>query len=180
HFWCAMSSVASVRGRLGCPMRGSMEQFVLFNDGMSTEVLADGEHLSPELLQFAFRFKGPERLCLVTDASRAVDMPVGEYRFGPASDGIAFHNNGRVGEALGGGLASTVVGMDHMVRQMANDCGAELHEVIRMASLTPAELTGISGRTGSLEEGKDADLLLLDRELRVQRVWVGGVECDLA
>ena len=59
HFWCAMSSVASVRGRLGCPMQGSMEQFVLFNDEMSTEVLADGEHLSPELLRFAFRFKGP-------------------------------------------------------------------------------------------------------------------------
>ncbi len=79
HFWCAMSSVASVRGRLGCPMQGSMEQFVLFDDEMSTEVLADGEHLSPELLRFAFRFKGAGKLCLVTDASRAVDMPVGEY-----------------------------------------------------------------------------------------------------
>jgi N-acetylglucosamine-6-phosphate deacetylase len=180
HFWCAMSSVASVRGRLGCPMQGSMEQFVLANRDMSTEVLADGEHLSPELLRFAFQFKGPEKLCLVTDASRAVDMPVGEYRFGPASDGIVFHNNGRVGEALEGGLASTVVGMDHMVRQMAEDCGAELHEVIRMASLTPAELTNISDRTGSLEEGKDADLVLLDQDLQVQRVWVGGVEQRLA
>ncbi len=46
---------------------------------ISTEVLADGEHLSPELLRFAFQFKGPENLCLVTDASRAVDMPVGDY-----------------------------------------------------------------------------------------------------
>ncbi len=101
-------------------------------------------------------------------------------RFGPAADGISFHNNGYVGEALGGGLASTVVGMNHMVRQMAKDCGAELHEVIRMASLTPAELANISGRTGSLEEGKDADLLLLDEALRVRRVWVGGEEFGLA
>ena len=50
---------------------------------------------------------------------------------------------------------------------------------VRMASLTPAELTNINGRTGSLEEGKDADLILLDRELRVGRVWVGGVEIEL-
>ncbi|MFT4546855.1 MAG: N-acetylglucosamine-6-phosphate deacetylase [Verrucomicrobiales bacterium] len=179
HFWCAMSSVASVRQRLGSPMQGSMEQFVLFNDGMSTEVLADGEHLSPELLQFAFRFKGSDQLCLVTDASRAVDMPQGEYRFGPESDGVAFRNNGRVGEALGGGLASTVVGMDHMVRQMAKDSGASLPEVIRMASLTPARLTGIDDRTGSIEDGKDADLLLLDEALKLQRVWVRGVESAL-
>lgn len=181
HFWCAMSSVASVRNRLGCPMQGSMEQFVLSTEGMSTEVLADGEHLSPELLRFAFRFKGPEKLCLVTDASRAVDMPPGEYRFGPEPDGIVFYNNGKVGGAIGGGgLASTVVGMDHMVRQMAKDSGASLPEVIRMASLTPAQLTGIDDRTGSIEAGKDADLLLLDKELKVQRVWVRGVESELS
>ena len=66
--------------------------------------------------------------------------------------------------------------MSGMVRQMAKDCGAELPAVIRMATLTPAELTGISGRAGSLEVGKDADLVLLDDLLRVRRVWVGGVE----
>ena len=60
-----------------------MEEFVLAHDEMSTEVLADGEHLAPELLDFAFRMKGAERLCLVTDSSRAVDMPPGRYRFGP-------------------------------------------------------------------------------------------------
>ena len=53
HFWCAMSSVPSVRERLGAPMQGSMEQFVLFNRAMSTEVIADGAHLAPELLEFA-------------------------------------------------------------------------------------------------------------------------------
>lgn len=180
HFWCAMSSVPSVRQRFGSPMQGSMEQFVIATDDMSTEVLADGEHLSPELLDFAYRFKGPDRLCLVTDASRAVDMPVGEYRFGPETDGVPFRNNGRVGEALEGGLASTVVGMDHMVRQMFKDSSADLHQVIRMATLTPAELTRIDDRTGSLKEGKDADLLLLDKDLGVQRVWVAGLEIDLA
>ncbi len=84
HFWCAMSNVASVRQRLGVPMQGSMLEFVLGNPEMSTEVIADGYHLAPELLDFAYRMKGADRLCLVTDASRALDMPAGNYRFGPS------------------------------------------------------------------------------------------------
>ena len=55
HFWCAMSSVASLRTRFGTPMQAGMEQFVLATAEMSTEVIADGMHLSPELLDFAFR-----------------------------------------------------------------------------------------------------------------------------
>ncbi len=54
HFWCAMSSVPSLRERLGTPMQASMAEFVLMHSEMSTEVIADGHHLSPELLQFAY------------------------------------------------------------------------------------------------------------------------------
>jgi len=57
HFWCAMSSVPSIRKRCGTPMQGSMEQFVLAHEEMSTEVIADACHLAPELLNFAFRMK---------------------------------------------------------------------------------------------------------------------------
>ena len=71
HFWCAMSSVVSLRARCGTPMEASMEQFVLANPDMSTEVIADGCHLSPELLRFAYQMKGASKLCLVTDSSRA-------------------------------------------------------------------------------------------------------------
>ena len=181
HFWCAMSSVPSIRDRLGCPMQGSMEQFVLANADMSTEVLADGEHLAPELLRFAFQLKGADRLCLVTDASRAVDMPEGEYRFGPQQGGVSFRSDGKVGRSLDdGGLASTVVGMDHMVRQMLKDSGASLAEVIRMATLIPARLTGIDESVGSLESGKKADMVLLDRDLKVQRVWLEGCEASVS
>src|SRR4029079_5177602 len=77
HFWCAMSSVPSVRARCGVPMQGSMEQFVLARPEMSTEIIDDGCHLALELMDFAFQAKGVERLCLVTDANRAVDMPPG-------------------------------------------------------------------------------------------------------
>ncbi len=54
HFWCAMSSIPSLRQRFGVPMQASMAEYVLMNSEMSTEVIADGWHLSPELLEFAF------------------------------------------------------------------------------------------------------------------------------
>jgi N-acetylglucosamine-6-phosphate deacetylase len=174
HFWCAMSSVPGVRQRLGYPMQGSMAEFVLAHEDMSTEVLADGEHLSPELLEFAFRMKGPARLCLVTDASRAVDMPPGEYRFGPEATGEWFTSNGKVGYQPGAGLASSVVGMDAMVRHMKRMTTADLPAVVRMASLTPAERVGMARHIGSLDVGKRADILVLSRRLGVSRVVIGG------
>ncbi|MEO8129712.1 MAG: amidohydrolase family protein [Bryobacteraceae bacterium] len=176
HFWCAMSSVASLRARYGTPMQGSMEEFVLANGEMSTEVIADGCHLSPELLNFAYRMKGAERLCLVTDANRALGMPPGEYRFGPNDTGSLFESDGKVGFVRGKGLASSVVALDTMVRNMKSATKAGVHEVVRMASLTPAERSGIAKETGSLEAGKRADVLVLNRQLQVKRVFAGGSE----
>ncbi len=175
HFWCAMSSVASVAERLGTPMQGSMEQFVLLQDAMSTEVIADGAHLAPELLEFAFRVMGPSRLCLVTDSSRALDMPPGEYRFGPEADGEPFESDGVVGRQ-GARLASSVSGMDRMVRTMVGATSASLAEVVRMATLTPAELAGLADEVGSLEPGKRADVLVLGSGLEVERVFLAGEE----
>ena len=62
HFWCAMSSVPSLRSRFGVPMQASMTEFVLLHNEMSTEVIADGCHLSAELLSFAYLLKGAERM----------------------------------------------------------------------------------------------------------------------
>jgi N-acetylglucosamine-6-phosphate deacetylase len=176
HFWCAMSSVASLRARCGTPMQASMEQFVLARDEVSTEVIADGQHLSKELLHFAWKMKGARRLCLVTDSNRALGMPPGQYRFGPQEDGAMFESNGKVGFVPGGGLASAVVGLDTMVRNMARLSGAPIWDVVRMATLTPAERTSISDEVGSLEKGKRADIVVLDGALRVRRVFVEGVE----
>lgn len=181
HFWCAMSSVSSLRLRFGTPMQASMEQFVLANPEMSTEVIADGRHLAPELLEFAFRMKTPARLCLVTDSSRAVDMPPGRYRFGSNQDGPWIESDGEVGFEPGAGeapptLASSVIGLDTAVRTMRRGTSASLAEIVRMASLTPAERAGIASETGSLETGKRGDFLLLDSALQVRRVFLAGEE----
>lgn len=175
HFWCAMSSVPSLRQRFGTPMQASMAEFVLMNADMSTEVIADGCHLAPELLEFAFRMKGPARLCLVTDCNRALDMPPGDYVFGNRTTGTTFRSDGQVGWAGTGGLASAVMGMDHMVRHMKHTTSADLPATFRMASLTPAERTGIDGITGSLTPGKQADILILDQGLNIRQVFAKGL-----
>ena len=176
HFWCAMSSVSTIRQRLGAPFQGSMEQFVLMNREMSTEVISDGQHLAPDLLEFAFRMIGPERLCLVTDANRALDMPPGKYRFGSLEDGAWFESDGKVGFVEDGSLASSVVGMEQLVRVMVRDTSASIPEAVRMASLTPSTRVGMGDRIGSIEKGKRADLLILDPDLRVQKTFIGGDE----
>ncbi|GAB5403507.1 MAG: N-acetylglucosamine-6-phosphate deacetylase [Aureliella sp.] len=175
HFWCAMSSVASLRGRFGTPMQASMAEFVLMNREMSTEVIADGHHLSPELLEFAYRMLGPDRLCLVTDCNRALDMPPGEYRFGHHETGSWLESDGHVGWAPGrASLASSIVGMDHMVKTMHQNCSVSLPEVIRMASLTPARRTGMDHLIGSLEVGKRADIVLLTQQLDVSQTYIAA------
>lgn len=179
HFWCAMSSVPSMRQRFNVPMQASMAEYVLANAEMSTEVIADGYHLAPELLEFAYRMKGASRLLLVTDSNRALDLPPGKYRFGNDEDGSWIESDGKVGWAPNGSLASSIVGMDHMVRHMARSTTASLPDVIRMASLSPAERTGIANRTGSLEPGKQADVILLNKKLEVKRVFIRGTEAAL-
>jgi N-acetylglucosamine-6-phosphate deacetylase len=177
HFWNAMSSTDSVRRRLGTPQRGSMAEFVLYHPEVSTEVIADGFHHAPEMLQFAYRMIGAARLCLVSDCSRALDTPPGIYRIGHHQTGEPFENNGTVGVLPGGAvLASSIFALEHMVRVMARDTDAGLARVIRMASLTPAERTGVAHARGSLEPGKLADIVILSRDLYARRTFIDGVE----
>jgi N-acetylglucosamine-6-phosphate deacetylase len=176
HLFCAMSDRARLRQSQTYPMRGGVLEATLFFDELTTEVIADGKHLNPELLRLAYKLKGPDRLTLVTDANRALDMPDGEYWFGPADGGERIVRRDDVGLMLDGkALASGVVGLDHGVRTFLQAVpAASLVEVIRMATLTPARILGLDGEIGSIAPGKRADLVVLDAGLNVQCVFVAG------
>lgn len=175
HLFCAMSDRARLRLSQTYPMRGGLFEATLALDALTTEVIADDRHLADELLYLAYKVKGPDRLALVTDSMRAMDMPDGEYWFGKEGKGEAIRKADGVGLTLDGkGLASAVQGLDVGLRAMKRASGAPLHEVVRMLTLTPARIAGLSDRFGSLEAGKAADLVLLDRQLQVRGVVVGG------
>ena len=177
HLFCAMSDRARLRQSQTFPMRGGVMEATLFFDELTTEVIADGKHLTPELLRLAYKIKGPDRLALVTDSMRAVDLPDGEYWFGPEERGEKVRKMHGVGVTMEGtSLASGVMGMDHCVRTMHRASCVPLPEAIRMASLTPARILGIEKDVGSIAVGKLADLVVLDAELNVEQVYIGGTE----
>jgi N-acetylglucosamine-6-phosphate deacetylase len=107
---------------------------------------------------------------------RAVDCPDGEYVFGPPEHNERIRRFDNVGVTMDGtALASGVMGMDACVRTfLASVPEAGLVEVIRMATLTPARILGLDRTLGSLEVGKPADLVVLDRDLGVMQVYVAG------
>ena len=176
HLFCAMSDRARLRQTQTYPMRGGLMEATLFFDALTTEVIADGKHLSRELLLLAHKIKGPDRLALVTDCNRALDMPDGEYIFGPSDGGEPILRRDGVGLMPdGAALASGVMGMDHAMRTFRQLTGAPLVEVVRMASLTPARIAGRDHELGSIAAGKRADLLVLSEDLQVRQVFVGGV-----
>lgn len=181
HLFCAMSDRARLRQTQTYPMRGGVMEATLYFDELTTEVIADGKHLERELLLLAYKIKGPDRLALVTDANRALDMPDGTYIFGPLDGGEPILRKDGVGLMLDGqALASGVTGLDHAVRTFQRATGAPLHEVVRMASLTPARVAGWEREIGSIAVGKRADLLVLDADLRVRQVFVDGQRVAVA
>jgi N-acetylglucosamine-6-phosphate deacetylase len=178
HLFCAMSDRAKLRLSQTYPMRGGVMEATLFFDELTTEIIADGKHLQSELLRLAFKIKGPDRLALVTDANRAMDMPDGDYIFGPLENGECILKQDGVGLMPDGkSLASSVVGLDECVRVFHRLVPeATLAEVIRMATLTPARIAGVEAEIGSIAVGKRADLVVLDSELRVRKVFIGGTK----
>jgi N-acetylglucosamine-6-phosphate deacetylase len=175
HLFCAMSDRARLRQSQVYPMRGGVMEATLYFDELTTELIADGKHLQRELLLLAYKIKGPDRLALVTDCNRALDMPDGVYQFGPQDGGEPILRKDGVGVMPNGqGMASGVMGLDHAVRTFHRLTGAPLVEVIRMASLTPARIAGWDRELGSIAVGKRADLVVLDRDLAVRQVFVAG------
>ena len=175
HLFCAMSDRARMRQTQTYPMRGGVMEATLFFDDLTTEVIADGKHLAPELLRLAFKLKGPERLAIVTDANRALDMPDGDYLFGSLDGGEPIRRADGVGLTKDGlALASGVMGMDTGVRTMIQSAGCSLHDAIRMATLTPARIAGLDADRGSIEIGKLADFVVLAPQFQVKQVFIGG------
>ena len=136
-------------------------------------LIADLAHVHPDMLEVAFRCLGPERLCLVTDASSVAGLsaPPGARL---TLAGRAIELCGGLPMTLDGRLAGSVLTMEAAVRNMARHTSAALGQALTMATLTPARVAVLAERKGSLAPGKDADLVLLDEEMSVRAVFLGG------
>ncbi len=148
---------------------GTVESVYLMDD-MTVEVIADGKHLPSTILRLVYKLKGVERTCLVTDA---LSFAASDLR--PTEDSRVIIEDGVCKLADHSSLAGSIATMDVLVRTMVQKANIPLADAVRMASETPARLMGVSGRKGTLQRGKDADIIILDRNLNVRAVWAMGL-----
>ncbi|MCS7463741.1 N-acetylglucosamine-6-phosphate deacetylase [Paenibacillus doosanensis] len=145
---------------------------VLTNPAIMAEVIADGHHVHPACIGLLAQLKGPDNMVLITDAMSAAGLGNGEYKLGDldvvVKDGVA-----RLKE--GDSLAGSTLTMIDAFRYAVLNAGISVEHASRMASATPARRLGIEQATGSLAPGKQADVLLLNAQLELERVWVQGL-----
>jgi len=141
----------------------------LARDGVTCDFIADGVHLDREMLRLLLKLKSSDRLSLISDAVAAAGMGDGDFEIWGE---IITVKDGRTANARGS-IAGSVITMLDAVRMMLS-LGASEVEVAKMAATNPARLLGIEQECGSIEEGKRADLVALDRDGQVVLTLVGG------
>jgi N-acetylglucosamine-6-phosphate deacetylase len=143
---------------------------VLANGSMTADIIADGIHVDPAVVELFVKLKGPERAVLITDATSATGMPDGRYRLGALELEM---RNGRC--ILGDKLAGSVLTMDRALRNVMKFANLDLQPALRTATLNPARVVGISGQHGVLASGTGADFVVLNQRYEVVQTIVGGM-----
>jgi len=167
HTFNAMSSAR----RRGIHREAGLLEFALSQPEIVCELIADGHHVSPTLMKMLYRAKGPQKICLVTDATAGAGLPVGkEFSLGGRSCVV---DEGVCLLADRSGLAGSASRMIDLVRTIVNQVGVPLFEAVAMASTSPARELGLTSK-GKLERGADADFVVLSPELEVQQTFVTG------
>ena len=170
HLWSGMSTVR----RIGPKRHSGMLEAALVEEGLTGEIIADGYHLPTSLVRMAYRMKGLEKLCIVSDAMRASGMGPGEYE---VAGGVAIvEEGGGVAIALDrrtfAGSISTLL---QCLQQTVQVVGVSLSGALQMATLTPARILGVQDSVGRLASGCRGDLLILDRAtLEPRMIMLGG------
>src|SRR5215469_7271976 len=142
---------------------------VLSDDTITADIIADGIHVSPEVVKLFLQAKGPERAVLITDAMSATGMPEGRYQLGPIEVDV---KDGKC--TSGGSLAGSVLTMDRAVRNVTQFSSWGLRSAVRAATLNPANAVRMSQDLGTLTAGRRADFTVLSPAGEVMKTIVGG------
>ncbi|KML35116.1 N-acetylglucosamine-6-phosphate deacetylase [Rossellomorea marisflavi] len=137
---------------------------------LMVELIADGVHVKPEVVNIAYRQVTDERFILITDSMRAKCLKNGQYDLGgqmvTVKDGVALLDPDT--------LAGSVLKMNHAFTNVQDFTGAGLENAIRMASENPARQLGVFDRKGSLKAGKDADIVIMDAAQKIMATYCNG------
>lgn len=171
HFY---SCISSIKRNLGYRTAGVME-YGYYQDGMAVEIIADGHHVPSSLLHLIVKVKGLDNVVLVTDSMRGAGMGEGPSILGGLADGQECIIEGGVARLMDrSGFAGSVCTTDRLVRTMITIGGCTLEQAVKMVSANPARVMHVADRKGSLEVGKDADIVIFDDDINVAATIVCG------
>jgi N-acetylglucosamine-6-phosphate deacetylase len=141
---------------------------VLTDPRLSADIIADGIHLDPVIVELFLKSKGPDAAVLITDATAATGMPDGRYRLGSLEVEV---KDGRC--MAGGKLAGSVLTTDRAVRNVMQFAHWDLQQAVRLATVNPARVAGIKNG-GSIQVGAPADVVVLSPSGEVRNTMVRG------
>ncbi len=147
---------------------------VLEDDDVYCEIICDGRHLHPGTVRFIIKIKGLNRVVAVTDSIMAAGLPDGSYKLG-VNDVVVVDGDAKL--ASDGTRAGSTLTTGMALKNLLKFTGRSLAELIPMLTENPARLIGVYDRVGSIEPGKDADLVFLDEDCQVVRTLVKGKVC---
>ncbi|WAA11961.1 N-acetylglucosamine-6-phosphate deacetylase [Fervidibacillus halotolerans] len=134
----------------------------LLLDDLTVEIIADGFHIRPEMIDLAVRLKGLDRVILITDAMRAKWLPDGESELGGQ---VVIVKDGKA-TLTSGSLAGSILKMNQAVKNIMDFAQLSLPEAVKLATVNPAKKIGVDHRKGSIEIGKDADFVIIDEQIQ--------------
>lgn len=181
HVTHLYSAMTGVHRRNAYRYLGVVESAYLI-DEMTVEMIADGCHLPPSLMQLIYKIKGPSRIALITDSLRGAGMPEGESISGSLKNGQKIIIEDGVAKLMDrSSFAGSVATTDRLVRTVVKQAAIPLLDAVRMMTITPAEIMGVGKQKGSLSVGKDADILIFDEDIRIRMTMIQGnpvYQCD--
>lgn len=136
-------------------------------DKLTADIIVDGIHVDPAIIRLTVEAKGAGKVVLISDG-------IGGGRKAFTLGGLKVRVRGKEARLEDGKLAGSVIGLDDAVRNIMKFSGVSLTDAVGMASLNPARVLGIERKKGSLEKGKDADIVIFDKGLKVKHTIVKG------
>jgi N-acetylglucosamine-6-phosphate deacetylase len=140
----------------------------MHREELNCELIADGQHVHPEVIKFLYKVKTAAKIMLISDCTGANQLIDGSHELG----GKTIYKQGKRITLQDGTLAGSAITIDEAVKFLIKEIGIPIEEVIRMASTNPA--IALNQQKGGIQTGFDADLVILDEDYKVFKTIIGG------
>jgi len=165
HVTHLFNAMAPIHHRAPGPLPAIFE-----TQNVTAQVIADGVHLHPRIIQLAFELLGEDRAAVITDGMQAMGLPEGKYVY----NGMEYEARDGAAKYFDGTLIGTTLGLNQIVERLMKFTGCSVEAAVKTATGNPARVLGMEDRFGTVEAGKSADLVVLEEDFSVHATIVGG------